>query len=1209
MKNRNKKIFVGGLDLDDAPRFVGQMSYLNAENIRVTTSADGTLGNAEGLLSTRQPAVLATSYTIPPDGTNKVIGRYVDVEKNRVIYFVHNTPLAEGRGSHHILVYSKSEDSVRLAFHDSLMSSASPNVGLNWQATEQITGVALIGELLFWVDSNGPRQFNLERGIKKFYPSYTGADTALPNGLRDTDIKVIRKPPNYPPNWIWSQNSAFKGNQLKGKQFKFALRYKYTDGQVSVLSPHSLLADWNAKYESMIYKIDYNTLVVTPSVNESIPPDVAEIQFLAKEGNLDWMVIESLTVGTMPMQMVFAHDRLGATISPEQATKLFDAVPIASAALEVATGRLFLGNNLHGYEKSPYPASMEITTPTYIEGNTGISGTYVVVWSLWDDDPNDQYPAANEFTKVLIKVDNHPGYNGYYEMPIPTYVAVDPTASPMVQNYSTLPATVFVAGASPVLPLSASNGDLIDYCNGPGYTGVMDDSAVEVLNTAGGYPTVPLPIITGLVTTANAGVSFPTGERVAKTGGKYKGGIVFYDQEMRTNGVITPVSHVATVAERDFGFGKLAPGVAWEIIPQIADEVSAANRIPNWAHYYSVVRTRDLTRSYFVQGLTSTLSYATTDDAGAYVIDTTSKTWTSSITAIAIDVTTLYNRGTGYSFNSGDMCLLTRSNNAQTLHEVVGTQGKYVLLSPKNIGQLSNASFIFEIYTPYKEGSNELYYEFGQVFPVSQPGTIFKNYSQFSGILPGDIYVKNVDGIYWVESYSPSAGDDLGLVDDAGRALIKIEGEYGRRTVEVAYSNTIIQGASVNNICKFDALDVSDDVDVQSGPIRHLVLVNKTQGSGNVMLAICESDTVSLYLGENILSDNQGDEFLSRTAGVIGAARPLRGGYGTINPESIVEYSGNIYWLDAVRKCVVRYNNNGLFPVSSYKVKDFFNSRGEYVQDNPLSVVPGGYDPQHDEYIITLPGDNTSPVEYLEDIVRETASFDFGGTSFQGEWGADLCALDEQDSITFAGTWAESKCVLDTQDNTFSGTWADAYCRVATEVSMDWYATWAGEVCGLYQDISFIATWYRDNCTIFPLDYPQTNFITNGTFDSLDNWSLVTTSGAGWQLIPAEGFNVNGSYLSHTADVSGTIDSFEQLFTVQETGGELYRIRIDANVTVGDLRIYRLTSGADVLVRTISAPFNGTDDFKIDPSGDFKGIRVECNYDAAATVDNLRLSR
>ena len=1201
MKNRNKRLFVGGLNLDDHPRFIGEASYLNAENMRVTTSADGKVGTGEGLRSTRQPTIAATSYTIPPTGDNKVIGRYIDVEKNRIIYFVRNIPLADGpRGEHHILVYFADEDIVRLAFHDSIMSSQSPNKGLNWSDTEKISGIAMADDLLFWVDSNGPRQFNLERGIKLFHSDYTGADTAIPSILKDTDIKIIRKPPNYPPTWIWSQNSAIKSNEIRGKQFKFALRYKYTDGQLSVLSPYSLLADWNAKWESMAYQIDYNTIVVTPNANEVIPADVAEVHFLAQEGNTDWRVIEKIGVDSQ-LQMVFAHDRKGATVAPEQATKLFDAVPIHSEAVEAAGSRIFLGNNLHGYEKSPYAASMEFTAPSYISGATGLTGTYVVVWSLWDDDPTDQYPAANEFIKVLLKIDSHPGYNGYYEVGN-TWVGYVPTASPPVQNFSSLATYVYLNG-QPVLPLSASELDLVDYCNGPGFTGQMDDYDVVVLNTGGGYPSAPIPTVAGLT----GSTAYRLGERIAKSGGRYKGGIVFYDEEMRTNGVISPLASVATIANRDFLMSKVSPGIGWEIIPQIADEISAKDRIPNWAHYYSIVRTRDLTRSYFVQGASSLVRYATTDSDGLYVIGASG--FTGDSTAIAVDVTGLLNRGSGYAFLDGDRCMLTDTSGITTHHDVIGTEGKYVLLSPKNIGLLSGKSFVFEIYTPYKEGADELYYEFAQIFPISQPSTSFKNYSTFTGILPGDVYINTNDGGVWIESYSPTLEDELGLVDDCGRALIEVEGQYDRRTTEIAYSNTMIQGASVNNICRFDALDVYDGIDVQSGPLRHLVLVSKTQGLGNVMLGICESDTVSLYLGESIVADTEGDQFLSRTTGVIGTSRALRGGYGTINPESVCEYGGNIYWLDAVRKCVVRYNNNGLVPISQYKMRDFFNGRSAIAQGDSTVTIAAGYDPLHDEYIITMPGDSSVSPNYLEDIVRETASFDFGGVSFNGVWGSDQCVLDEQESLTFSGTWGTQYCALDEQDTTFSGTWGTDLCVMPEEERVSFLGTWGSSQCRLVQVVEYQAGWFNQYCTIFPGDYPFYNLVTNGDFsDGSTNWSIVNSNGAGWDVAIPEGLSYSGKYMHHEPVGSGSTDSFEQLLTVDETAGDLYRLRASITITSGTLSIYRLTSGADVLIDTVSAS-NTNYSKTFDPNGDFIGIKFAVNYDADVDIDSIQITR
>ena len=92
---------------------------------------------------------------------------------------------------------------------------------------------------------------------------------------------------------------------------------------------------------------------------------------------------------------------------------------------------------------------------------------------------------------------------------------------------------------------------------------------------------------------------------------------------------------------------------------------------------------------------------------------------------------------------------------------------------------------------------------------------------------------------------------------------------------------------------------------------------------------------------------------MAKSSGVIGTINVLKGSYGTIHPESAVEWMGAVYWFDANKGAVVRYDANGLFPISAYKMMNYFRKVG---QDSigGLSVL-GGFDPYHGEYLIMSP--------------------------------------------------------------------------------------------------------------------------------------------------------------------------------------------------------------------------------------------------------------
>jgi hypothetical protein len=135
---------------------------------------------------------------------------------------------------------------------------------------------------------------------------------------------------------------------------------------------------------------------------------------------------------------------------------------------------------------------------------------------------------------------------------------------------------------------------------------------------------------------------------------------------------------------------------------------------------------------------------------------------------------------------------------------------------------------------------------------------------------------------------------------------------------------------------------------IDRGPVIALKKV------GTVMLAIHERTTTTLYIGEAFIK--QGNDFiLTKTDAVIGDDREMQGGYGTINPESVIEVNGAAFWWDAYRGAVVRYTNAGLFAVSDYGMFNYFIAKGrELLPYRNIAKVVTAHDYLNSELVITF---------------------------------------------------------------------------------------------------------------------------------------------------------------------------------------------------------------------------------------------------------------
>ena len=463
-------------------------------------------------------------------------------------------------------------------------------------------------------------------------------------------------------------------------------------------------------------------------------------------------------------------------------------------------------------------------------------------------------------------------------------------------------------------------------------------------------------------------------------------GTVFYDFAGRPCGVV-PNKSPLLVPDREYDERGYRVSATWSLSK--ADEV---NEIPEWAAYYSVVTTKDQTVAAFISDRASDLVYISIDSAGDYSVQKTTYN-ASNLFGVGVEAKKLFANGLGYSYAEGDYCKLYVDGVASPFNLKVKAQwGNYIVVDLADLGDLTTSppSADFEIYSPYKAlaDDGELYYEMGQVFEVLSPGTPDRGYSTVSGKIYGDCYIlSRIGGTYLALAMSPNDLFWKNWNRNLGRVNRGLATKPAQKSVSVCFSNTVILGTEINGLSSFESLSETQ-LPVELGGIQKLHLVSKVGIEGTVMLAIGEQETCSIYLGETQIVDSSGaNAFFSGQPGVIGSVNVLRGSFGTINPESVASSQGTVYWFDASRGAVVRYDSNGLTPISRNKMYKFFKRVGQDVLTGNLKMY-GGYDPFNDEYLITVPrvGNDVENI-LLEDMIETSITVPVSG-------------LDEEESVT-----------------------------------------------------------------------------------------------------------------------------------------------------------------------------------------------------------------
>jgi hypothetical protein len=447
---------------------------------------------------------------------------------------------------------------------------------------------------------------------------------------------------------------------------------------------------------------------------------------------------------------------------------------------------------------------------------------------------------------------------------------------------------------------------------------------------------------------------------------------------------------------RDYNYTEIPSGIQWYL-----DLTNQLNEIPEWAYYYSVVRTLNLRTRFFIQGYTDDTKWVGRDANGAYTAFSSYYNPISTV-GIAISTVSLQNSGLGYIYNEGDESILTfgYQNNTYNFElPVIAQEGNYVIvkvtekIGTQLIGIIGNAQYklIYEFYTPYKHSEQEPYYEIGSIYAINNPKTSSREYSTLSGIMNPDSYIlyrNNQAGGAYVNTMSPNDRYYQRWDSDAGKINFITKLGRAENTTEILWSDTLVSGTQINGTSTFR---VGNNTYVPSdcGSISKLILTSKVQDQGTVMLSICTNETNSMYLGETQITDSTGKvQFFGANASqVISTINTLKGSFGTVNPEAVVEFRGSVFYPDANRGVWVQYSSNGLFPISNYKMtrfwklffKRYLSSEGQqYMSDNNIRpYLFSTVDASHLELLISIPQIYENPPKgYLVDYPNDIYPFD-----------------------------------------------------------------------------------------------------------------------------------------------------------------------------------------------------------------------------------------
>lgn len=914
------KLFSGKLNLDDVSEAMPDGDYSYLINGVIGTSFDGKRGSVENMVG-------ASSVTAYGSGF-RCIGGCREVATNKHFLFLCDTV-----GTNHQIVEVKQESngstSTRVLYSGSTLGF---NINNKIQAT-------CVNKYIYFTDNSQP--------IRCAKVWETGETTELSNLMRRGGI--------YAPTFVKSTDSSVALNLIGDKYFQFAYQYVYQNNEISVLSPYSTLCPANLSTQN------FNKVAVSIPVSETIPDSVKTIKFAVRIGNnTAFQYIGSIDKvnGSFPSTSIdFYNSVYGGVVEVDYEINEY-SVPITAKSVEFIKNRLWIGNLVEGYD-IPLLPSMQVAVSSLETQNVGDpiyqynttfnyvkKYTYKVIdngngTETWYIDGSFGSLVENQFDKV---------YQGTNQANNKSISGKRISASPILVNgilaYEITNSNYSLNGD---IPFGSAYGSLVPVGSQTTFTQPLSGIGTRTYYSY----RIGDPFTDTLRTFVQAGdfTAF-SGQKTFTNNSAYRVGLVYKDSDGRSSGVVLANSEIRTSST------VYSNRITAEWTLPVDPVINSVNVIPSWAKSYHIVLSKNLTKSFFFEARSARINY--------YKDSTLSTTYAVDNTGIKIDITPVLNGGLAYSFENGDRVVIYKPDGTNTYNLPIKefTSGN-IVISNTNIGTLSGQTIIIEVYRPQVSTDDVLYYEIGQGYAINDPGTSTRSFSTTTGSITGDTYNFLRDTYFYNgTTYVVSGGQTLFKQmsldiksaiwnTDGGKIYVVSDKNQIIRPYTFRHSGTFIDGTEVNGLSEFYSADEAN-VPYENGEIMKLKSANRTASEGTVLLAICRERVASIYVGESRLNINSETNFLVTGSQVIGEVNTLQGWYGTNHPSSVFDDGKNVYWFSQTRRSFVRYSQNGIFPISDFKVGDFFNDLSEKDKTTDSTFVCGGYFPFYDIIMVTV---------------------------------------------------------------------------------------------------------------------------------------------------------------------------------------------------------------------------------------------------------------
>jgi len=398
-------------DLDS--RLLPSGEYRNGFNIQVSKSEgedvgalENALGNSKALINTSGNDPVPVDFSVLAGhntGTLKSIGLYSDIVSSTIFVFLTNYTDPGFPGS---LLYSSAALNYIYSYN-TLTTEACQLVSgayLNFSKTNPINAVNTLENLLFWTDNrNQPRKINVSTAqsnsshynsedlvsIAKYNPYevielyYQDTNEFIPNSTSVVnpnrnewvcaaqDVTSLKLPDGTTDNMYYDAKWPGDPDYLKNKFVSFSYRFKFSDGEYSILAPFTqeafipqqdgyfLSGDEDSAYRSSIVEFMRNKVtnvklhIPLPVQGQNLEStyDVSQVEIVWKESDsLAVKTLDSIPSSTFVGLSTdfYSYDYQSRkpykTLPESEIIRVYDKVPVRALSQEIISNRVVYGN-------------------------------------------------------------------------------------------------------------------------------------------------------------------------------------------------------------------------------------------------------------------------------------------------------------------------------------------------------------------------------------------------------------------------------------------------------------------------------------------------------------------------------------------------------------------------------------------------------------------------------------------------------------------------------------------------------------------------------------------------------------------------------------------------------------------------------------------------------------------------------------------------